>query len=178
VRHRLWLGLLVLGLAISAKPAGRRVKRLWLEWTARMMWADARQQPAPLRNGEPYAWLNIPAAGIDLLVVNGASEPNLSHFPCREQVGSATLVMAHRDTHFQGLENLSIGDAFTLELRRGELRRFQCLEIHVVDKKEVEALIQTQSGEDRLLLLTCHPFRHIGPAPRRFLVVAGPLRNW
>ena len=174
MRHRLWLVLLVFGLAVSVKPAGRRVKRLWLEWTARSMWADVRQHPAPNRGGDPYAWLSIPTAGIDLLVVNGASGSNLSRFPCREQAGAATLIMAHRDTHFQGLEKISEGDSIELELRGGELRRFQCLEVHIVEKGEVAAFIREQRGKDRLLLLTCYPFRFIGPAPQRFLVVAGP----
>jgi sortase A len=167
--------LLVAGLAVSARPAVRRVKRSWLQWAASRVWNGCRNEPASGRRGEPYAWLQIPAAGVDLLVVDGADKENLARFPCREQVGLATLVMAHRDTHFQGLERIAEGDTVELELRGGETRSFQCLEIHVVDKDKVEALIQEQDGTNRLLLLTCHPFRHIGPAPRRFLVVAIPI---
>jgi sortase (surface protein transpeptidase) len=28
-------------------------------------------------------------------------------------------------------------------------------------------------GEPRLTLVTCYPFRYVGPAPRRFVVLAG-----
>ena len=29
--------------------------------------------------------------------------------------------------------------------------------------------MREKAGEDWLVLLTCHPFRYLGPAPRRFL---------
>lgn len=111
---------------------------------------------------------------MDLLVLAGADETNLSRFPCREQVGDATLVMAHRDTHFQGLEKINEGDVILVELRGGVARKYQCRSIHIVEKGDVEPLIQKQRNNDCLLLLTCYPFHCIGPAPQRFLVVASP----
>lgn len=108
------------------------------------------------------------------MVLDGADAASLSRFPCRESVGQASLVMAHRDTHFQGLEKIREGDVFHWELRDGQVRNYQCWAIHIVDKAEVETLIEKQRGSDCLLLLTCYPFRYIGPAPQRFLVVATP----
>ncbi len=108
------------------------------------------------------------------MVLDGADKEQLALFPCREPVGQSTLIMGHRDTHFQGLEKLAKGDAVELELRGGEIRNFQCQEIHVVEKDEVEHLMDKYRGKDHLLLLTCYPFGYIGPAPQRFVVVARP----
>lgn len=166
--------LLVLGLAVSARPAGRRVKRIWHHWTSVAKWDACRDRPASQR-GEPYAWLRIPSAGIDQLVLDGADKERLGYYPCREPVGQATLVMAHRDTHFMGLERLAEGHAIELELRGKIRRRFQVSEIHLVDKADVQSFIHSMQDRDCLLLLTCHPFRHVGPAPRRFIAVATPF---
>jgi len=138
------------------------------------IWNDAKAGTESEGRGKPYAWLNIPSTSTAQLIIDGASEEWLSRFPCREQVGQATLVMAHRDTHFQSLKNLSLGDAVEIEFRNGKVHRFQILEIYIVDKDNVEPLIQAQRKNDRLLLLTCYPFHHIGPAPKRFLAIAGP----
>lgn len=172
MRYRFWIVLLVLGLAVSAKPAGRRVKRLWNQWSAVAMWDACRMQPPAGQHGEPYAWLNIPSTGINQLVLDGVNKDRLGRFPCREQMGKATLVMAHRDTHFQGLKTIAEGDVIDLELRNGKCRKFRTKEIHIVDKVDIETFIHTKQDSDCLLLLTCYPFRHIGPAPQRFVVVA------
>ena len=174
MRRRLWMVLLTVGLAVAAGPTARRIKRIWFHCMAVSIWNDAKADAGGGERGMPYAWLNIPTTGTEQLIIDGANEEWLSRFPCREQVGLATLVMAHRDTHFQNLKNLSLGDAVEVELRSGKKRRFEILEIYRVDKGDVEPLIQAQRKNDRLLLLTCYPFHHIGPAPKRFLAIAGP----
>jgi sortase A len=156
------------------RPAGRRVKRAWYARSAARIWSDFRMRPGSGARGEPYAWLNIPRSGIHLLVVNGTDEVTLSHFPGYASVGQASLVMAHRDTHFQRLGKVAEGDAIYLELRGGRIRNYRCRSIHIVDKADIEALVQRQSANDRLLLVTCYPLRYIGAAPRRLLVVADP----
>lgn len=84
------------------------------------------------------------------------------------------VVMAHRDIHFMGLEALTEGDTIELELRGGTRYRYQVRDIRIVDKADTESFLRSKQDRDCLLLLTCYPFRHIGPAPKRFIAVADP----
>ncbi|MDF7825792.1 sortase [Pontiellaceae bacterium B12227] len=172
MRRKLWIVLLALGLAISARPAASRVKRGWIHWSASRVWNACRQNPGGGGAGEPCGWLKIPTIGIQQLVLEGAAKDRLALYPCAERVGRSRLIMAHRDTHFMGLGKVRVGDPIQLEQRGGAMQLFECEAVYVVEKEEARALIEKFSAKDRLLLLTCYPFRYIGPAPKRFIVVA------
>ncbi len=172
--HRLSIILLVAGLAVSVHPVGSRIKRVWLQWTAAAEWKNCKGAPATGLHGEPTLWLEIPSAGIEQLVVEGVDGANLSRFPGKETVGNATLIMAHRDTHFRGLANIGEGDRIELELHEGRHRQYRIQSIAICDKADAKRYVQAQASEDCLILLTCYPFRYIGHAPQRFIVVAVP----
>lgn len=164
--------LLLWGLVISARPAARRVRRAWFHWSASSHWNRCRDLPATDRSGEPYAWVNVPVAGLNALVLNTADGKNLGKAPCRVVAKDGpTVILGHRDTHFQGLEKLRPGDRIELELRRGERRRFRIYKTEIVSPFRAAELAQ-QGNPHELVLLTCYPFRYIGPAPLRYLVWA------
>lgn len=173
--RRLWLVVLVAGLAVTAHPVGSRIKRVWLQWKAATIWDNCKGAPATGATGEPVLWLDIPSVGISQLVVEGQDGETLSRFPGRADAGRATLIMAHRDTHFRGLADIREGNSLQLETRIGTLRSYRIQAIHICDKQEVVAFLQSHVDEDCLLLLTCYPFRYIGPAPERFVVLAEPV---
>ncbi|MBN2163694.1 MAG: class D sortase [Pontiellaceae bacterium] len=175
MRRRAWLLLLIAGLAVSACPVGSRLKRGWLMWNAAVIWNCCCNEPALGLHGEPSLWLEIPAANISQLVLTGVDRENLSRFPGSESIGLATLIMAHRDTHFRELNAIKEGDEVLIETRDGSVAVYRVRRIHICAKQEVESFLQEQSKHECVLLLTCYPFRFIGPAPDRFVAVAEPV---
>jgi len=172
VWHKLWLLLMAAVLIYTAQPLARYAKRGWAHVNAKKQWTLYQNLPGPVTSGEPWAWLQVPEANISQLILHGANKERLSRAACREVVGRAQLIMAHRDSHFSKLQRLEPGMPIHLEQRESGIKRYECSDIFVVEKDEVEALIQRYEITDALLLLTCFPFQFIGPAPSRYLVVA------
>lgn len=167
--------LLVAGLVVAVRPTVSQAKRYWFQWHSSRVWKLCRSDIQGGGAGEPCGWLGIPEVGLAQMVLEGANKDRLSLHPCAERVGSSTLIMAHRDTHFMGLEELGVGDAMEWEERGGYLTLFECEEIFIVEKGEARALIEKYVEKERLILLTCYPFQFVGSAPKRFVAVARPV---
>lgn len=171
----IWVALLILGVHLTALPAFRRARRIVFHHASVIRWKTCKDQPAKNTQGEPFAWMRIQNANIDTLVINGTEKKELSTSPGKTQLGNATVIMAHRDTHFRGLKNSSEGDLITLELREGAKRTYQIVDHIIIDASKAEQILQEFSNTDRLILLTCYPFRYTGPAPSRILFLADPI---
>jgi LPXTG-site transpeptidase (sortase) family protein len=164
--------LLAAALTLATGPAGRQLRRAWEHRTAAAAWQERLAGTRPAMPDDPVARLSIPAVALDTWVLEGASEARLHRFPCRQSVGRATLITAHRDLHFRPLRGLAAGHDIELEDDDGSRRRYRVLEILVLTPARAEALIADQRATERLILVTCHPFVHLGPAPDRCVVLA------
>jgi sortase A len=82
--------------------------------------------------------------------------------------GNAALA-AHRDTYFRGLRGVAKGDWIRVATPDGVFA-YRVDSILVVRPDREDLLGPTR--EPRLTLVTCYPFRWIGPAPKRFIVQA------
>ncbi len=124
------------------------------------VWFPARDFEASIRAGVGAAQLDV-AAG---------------HVPGTALPGRAgnSVVVGHRDSVFAGLARVETGDEIRLAaLGAGEERRYRVSELRVVDPDDLSVLAPTQ--DERLTLITCYPFRWIGPAPQRYVVTAVPI---
>lgn len=174
MRHKGWIALcLCTGLVIAGAPAKRRVIRFGHSCIKRAHWL-AIQYKATTLEGEPAGWLTVPSCKLNTLVIEGADKKRLYQYPCLEKVGQSDLIMAHRDMHFSPLGKIQLGDEIEQKNLHEKSHVFTCSEIHIIDKDECAALIEKYADKERLLLLTCYPIRHIGPAPQRLLIVAKP----
>jgi LPXTG-site transpeptidase (sortase) family protein len=82
-------------------------------------------------------------------------------------------VAAHRDGTFRALENIQVGAA--IEVRTTSFHYvYHVTSIAVVD--HTDAALLRRTDEPAITLVTCYPFRFVGPAPRRF-VVRGQLHS-
>ena len=169
------LVLVVVGMVAVAGPVSRRAQRAWSHHTAAVAWEENLAFSLEPSCDEPVARIKIPAVDLDTWVLGGATADHLHRFPSREQVGRSTLIMAHRDTDFRPLIRLAAGQDIELQAHDGSRRRYRVLEILVVEAGRAEELIEDQRYRERLLLLTCYPFRYLGSAPERFLALAAPL---
>lgn len=87
--------------------------------------------------------------------------------------GGNTALAGHRDTHFRPLQDIRVDDRIsfvvpphTYEYRVDSLRVVRPTEVSVLES----------NGTEELTLVTCYPFRWVGPAPDRFIVKATRIR--
>ncbi len=168
----------LLAAVLLLPPLYRYGSRVYGGFRDRIIWRECRQDPArPLRPGDPGGWLTVPAAGIDRPVFRGATRENLLRGPCLVEPpaagpGNLKVISAHRDMDFRGLKKLSPGDSLRLELPGAVSRDYRVTEIEILSPAAAAERLRDKAGEDWLVLLTCYPFRYLGPAPRRFLAWA------
>jgi len=119
--------------------------------------------------------IDIERLGVSVLVVEGTNSKALRRgvghvegtaYPGeRGNVGLA----GHRDSYFRPLRKIESGDKIRLQTPDG---RF----VYEVDSTLIVSphrgdLLESDN-DARLTLVTCYPFYYIGPAPRRFVVLA------
>lgn len=138
---------------------------------------DAR--PWPWADTAPLARLDAPKLGRSWIVVSGASGRNLAFAPAHMD-GSAmpgergvAVVAGHRDTHFQALQALTIGDRLALERSDGRRFEYAITAIDIVDSDRAQ--LRLDASESILTLVTCYPFdaRRAG-GPLRYVLTARP----
>ncbi|MGO4680720.1 class C sortase [Microbacterium sp. 2MCAF23] len=152
---------------------------------SRMLRADADGVMARLR---------IPTIGVDLPIYHGTSDTTLTkgvgHLEGTSLpiggVDQHSVLTAHRGlagaTLFDNLDQLKIGDTFTVEVF-GEVLTYRVRDTKVVLPEETKAL-SAQPGEDLVTLVTCTPLginthrilvtgERVTPTPQKDLDAAG-----
>jgi sortase A len=130
---------------------------------------------APVAEGTVLGEIAIPRIGLSRVILEG-TEPDTLRRAVGHIRGTAmpgqpgnVALAGHRDTYFRPLRNIRIGDEVILRTRSGaEVYRVDSTRI--VRPDDVAVLDNTPS--DTLTLVTCYPFRYVGPAPERFIVRA------
>lgn len=128
--------------------------------------------------GVPMARVRIPAIQVDLPIYHGTSEDTLlmgaghlegSHLPVGG-TNTHSVITAHRGlanaTMFNDLDEVSVGDTFTVEVL-DEVLSYRVMETRVVEPHDTDTL-RVQVGRDVVTLVTCTP---LGINSHRILVV-------
>lgn len=122
--------------------------------------------------------IEIPRTGLDAVILAEADDRSLdlgvghlSKTALPDEPGNFVLA-GHRDSHFRPLEDIRLGDAIRVTTVLGTYD-YEVEETMTVWPEQVEVIADT--GEPRLTLVTCYPFRYVGSAPRRFIVRARPV---
>jgi len=174
-----WLVLFValLGLSFFAYGAYIPAKAVLAQYLINDAWNDS------LRSGEsqkPWKWADMyPVMKLssekhkqELIVLSGDKGNSLAFAPGHNlysympNQGGTTIISAHRDTHFEFLQNVSISDVFELTDRNNNTTRYEVSDIEIIDATKQDIAIH--SNQDELKLITCYPFDS--------LVARGPLR--
>lgn len=183
--RRVEIGLWATGAVLVTAAVGVRADAGLYQWRAGRQLEQVIASPAPapisaaarpaLAEGTPIARLRIPRLGLETIVAEGIGETVLSravgHLPSSARPGEAgnVALAGHRDTFLRPLEGIRIGDVIRLEQPSGE-HEYRVEWTSVVAPDEVDVLADT--GYPSLTLVTCYPFRYVGPAPERFIVRA------
>ena len=89
--------------------------------------------------------------------------------------GEGNVVLAgHRDTHFRSLGKVREADLIRV-VTPERVMFYRVDSISIVNRSEVDIL--REHSDSRLTLVTCYPFLWLGPAPKRFIVVARPISS-
>ena len=120
--------------------------------------------------------LEIPNIQLTVMMREGVDDVSLrkavGHLPSSALPGEIgnMVVLGHRDTFFRPLRGIAQGDAIRVKIRGGTFK-YVVESIRVVEPEQ--SLVYQQDSTAKLLtLITCFPFSYVGPAPRRFVVLA------
>ncbi len=171
--------LLAGGLYLPAKAALAQV-------LLRRAWASTGDHPArpwPWARTWPVARLEVPALGVDQIVLAGDEGAALAFAPGHVDGTAApgepgNIVLAgHRDTVFAFLGELALGDELRLETADGRRNSYVVASTSVVHETETAVLDPT--AEATLTLVTCYPFDGARPGgPLRYVVRATGAGPW
>jgi sortase A len=114
----------------------------------------------------------------DLIVLEGDTGNVLAFGPGRNIQSNhpgnrgTTLISAHRDTHFNFLESIELGDRLEVDsiYSKGNYH-YQVSDIKIIDSDKVD--IDINNGQSELKLVTCYPFgATTAGGPLRYVVTA------
>ena len=127
----------------------------------------------------PVARIEIPRLGVAAIVKEGADEKTLARavglVPGSARPGEiGNMVLAgHRDTFFRPLREIELHDRIRL-IVPPRTYEYRVESMRVVAPEETSVLAST--GVEELTLVTCFPFRFVGPSPERFIVRASRVK--
>ncbi len=155
-----WLGQLLIARAWQQQLRGIEAPRPW-------PWADT----------QPVARLQVPALGVDLIVLAGGTGYTLAWGP-GHLAGTAPLgapgnavVSGHRDTHFAFLRDLVVGTELRVQDGAGRWHPYRVTRSFVTHERDPRVVAASEGS--RLTLVTCWPFDALLPGGTdRYVVVA------
>ena len=166
------------GAYIPAKAwvAQELMQRAWHRATD----GDERAAPWPWADTWPVAKLSARAGDVNLIVLAGGSGRTLAFGPGHLSVSSMPgevgnmVIAGHRDTHFNFLRYLKLGETLLLETADGRDHLYRIVGMDVVDSRRGSLLLDTEMP--MLSLVTCYPFNSDETGgPLRFVVTAKML---
>ena len=171
----LGIGLLLNGLWIPAKASLAQVllERSWDQSRA----TGVAQKPWPWADHTAIAQIEAPAQGVRQIVLSGDTGRSLAFAPGLNEAsgrdGEAIVVSAHRDTHFQFLKDVALGEPIVLTTTASR-RTYEVVGTAIVDSSQQQ--LDPTRFPDGLILVTCYPFEAWDArGPLRYVVFATPF---
>ena len=179
---RLILSIAVLGLSFFAYGAYIPAKAVLAQYLINDAWDDSirlgkTQKPWKWADMHPIMKLSSEKHKQQLIVLSGDKGNSLAFAPgynlesYMPNQGGTTVISAHRDTHFDFLQNVSLKDVFELTDRNNKKSSYRVINIKIIDSTEQEIAIH--SNLDELKLITCYPFNGLdNRGPLRYVITA------
>ena len=135
----------------------------------------------PWNHAWPMARLSARSGEIDLIVLAGGGRRTLAFGPGHLSASALpgehgnSVIVGHRETHFNFLKDLAIGESLTVETIDGALHVYTIVDLDVVDARRGSLELDTNGAT--LSLVTGYPF--VGPDDKaqglRYVVTAKNL---
>lgn len=126
-------------------------------------------------SGEKFGELYIPKLAATLPIFEGTDEEELElgvgHYEGSVLPGEKDncVLAGHRDTVFRRLGEIGEGDKLILRTSLGEFE-YVVNKVRIVDKEDRTVIVPKPKAT--LTVSTCYPFRYIGSAPQRYVLIA------
>ncbi|WP_160722214.1 class D sortase [Bacillus sp. USDA818B3_A] len=138
---------------------------------------EREQELYPVRPkmGEEMGELFIPKLNATLPIFHGTNEDELAkgvgHFAESVLPGENdnSVLSGHRDTVFRKLGEVGKGDELIVRTSAGEFT-YRVNKVRIVDADDRTVIVPKPRAT--LTVSTCYPFNYIGPAPKRYILVA------
>lgn len=173
----------LIGLGVFAYGAYIPVKAELAQYLIRSAWDETVSEGKEVK---PWGWADMhPVMRIkskkhklDLIVLSGdtgnvlAFGPGLNESSFYPGFGGTAMVSAHRDTHFEFLQNVDIGEKFIVNSKaeNNELI-YEVTDIKIIDSDRQGVIIN--QNQEEIKLVTCYPFNvPIAGGPLRYIVTA------
>jgi sortase A len=173
----LCLGFWQLGQGAYIPAKAWLAQELMLRAWSRASFGAERPAPWPWADTWPVARLYAKSGAIDLIILSGGSGRTLAFGPGHLTASSPpgergnAVIAGHRDTHFNFLQDVEIGESLIIETVDGRQHAYTIVGKDVVDSRRGSLLLDT--NQFVLSLVTCYPFdaRDAG-GPLRYVVTA------
>ena len=188
LRYTLILILVTIGGVLFGKGSYIYAKALLAQYLIQQSWEQTLTQNTPVK---PWSWsdtwpvarLMIPKHGVDLIVLAGDSGRTLAFGPGHQsgsvfpgQTGNS-VISAHRDTHFDFIAELHVGDEIIVQNHTGALQHYRVIEAQILDSRE--AGLSVDYPKSLLSLVTCYPFDAVAAGgPMRYVVFAEQVKSF
>ncbi|WP_409290450.1 class D sortase [Peribacillus sp. SCS-37] len=130
--------------------------------------------------GDEMGTLYIPKLKSTLPIFHGTDEDELAkgvgHFAGSVLPGENdnTVLSGHRDTVFRRLGEVGKGDLLVVKTSAGEFT-YRVRNTKIVDKSDRKVIVP--KPRPTLTVTTCYPFRYIGDAPNRYILIANLISS-
>lgn len=131
--------------------------------------------PWPWADTWPVARLSAKGGEIALIILEGGSGRTLAFGPGHLSISALpgqngnSIIAGHRDTHFQFLQDMKVGETITVDLPDGRSHIFRVTGIDVVDSRRGSLILDTDAPT--MSLVTCYPFGAMNAGgPMRYVV--------
>ncbi|BDG30563.1 class D sortase [Parageobacillus thermoglucosidasius] len=161
----------------------------WLGYNAVKPWKEERKMPivpqaadwqtagtaAKPKIGDQIGTLLIPKLGISIPIYHGTETQQLrkgiGHYPKSALPGERNnmVLSGHRDTVFWQLGQIGIGDKLIVETAAKQFV-YRVKKVRIVGENNRTVLVE--KPRPTLTVTTCYPFRFIGKAKQRYVLVA------
>lgn len=127
------------------------------------------------QQGDMFGTLQIPRINANLEIYEGTDEAELEkgigHYAKSVLPGEKdnSVLSGHRDSVFRRLGEVKIGDELIVTTNAGTFT-YKVKRIRIVDKDDRTVIVPKPTAT--LTVTTCYPFRYVGSAPERYILVA------
>jgi sortase A len=133
--------------------------------------------PWPWADSYPIARLEVPKKGITRFILAGDNMRNLAFGPVYSKMASTTVLYGHRDTHFEFLKDLGIGDLIRFQHAGHQPQTWRVANRLITPADSL--YIPSSDTEPFIFLITCYPFSKLNSqSDKRFVIrleAVGPV---
>ncbi|WP_025950817.1 class D sortase [Geobacillus thermocatenulatus] len=161
----------------AVKPLSVEIER---QTGAAPMQTQGPLYPKQPKIGEQIGELIIPKLNMSLAIYHGTDEDELEkgvgHYAGSVLPGEADncVLSGHRDTVFRRLGEVGQGDLLIVRTSAGTFT-YKVRKVRIVDADDRTVIVPKPKAT--LTLSTCYPFRYVGPAPQRYVLVANLIND-